>query len=99
MKRACLTAATLALAGCQTHTRVHPVVDGDHFILCDSGRDDDPHTSRCTGANPEKGIAKVCLPDGRPIVAIRKSETDRGILVTCGPKPVAARPAPKKARR
>jgi hypothetical protein len=91
-KKVVLTVAVAAalLAGCKTHTRVHPV-DADHYLICDSRRDSDIRTKACDGNNPEKGIPKVCLPAGRPIIAIRV-HSGPGVLVTCGPRPARPRP-------
>lgn len=72
------------VGGCATNTDVHTLSPG-RYELCDNTGDDGK--ANCDGANPEKGIRSVCLPEGRSIVNVENDNLPgQGIIVTCGPK-------------
>jgi hypothetical protein len=87
--------AIAVLAGCETETRVH-TVGPDTRLLCDVAGDS---PEGCDGANPEKGIRKTCLPEGRPIIDVRPAAVDQGVIVECGPKSAPPSPPARPRRR
>lgn len=67
------------LTGCATDTSVH-TVGPNRYLICD-----DASMGDCKGANPEKGIKKVCLPWGRPIASVTPTRGfGQGVIVMCG---------------
>lgn len=71
-------AAAVGLSACATNIEIHKV-GAQTYLVCDSTKHGD-----CDGANPEKGIERVCFPKSEVPIKIQENAVQQGILVTCG---------------
>lgn len=76
---ALLTLAVI-FAGCETQIITKEIAPGTWWV-CDSGEGEDSNVT--CGANPEKGIARVCVEKGRTVEDIDQLP-DNSLLVMCG---------------